>query len=285
MAEILDGKALAQKVRQEIKEIIAADGALSARPPCLALILVGENEASARYVALKAKMAAKTGIKTREIPLPAAASESALIAIIEELNSDPAVDAILLQLPLPAHINTSKMLAAISPQKDVDGFHPYNVGLLHMGLPGVTPCTPRGIMALLAEYKLKVAGQRALVIGRSNIVGTPMAALLKRADATVTLAHSKSQKLRELIAEADIVVSAAGKAGLVQGAMLKKGAVIIDVGQNYAADGSLCGDVDFISAAEVASYITPVPGGVGPLTLAFLLKNTLELRLNYGQKE
>ena len=285
MAEILDGKALAQKVRQEIKEIIAADGALSARPPCLALILVGENEASACYVALKAKMAAKAGIKTREIPLPAAAAESALIAIIEELNSDPAVDAILLQLPLPAHINTSKMLAAISPQKDVDGFHPYNVGLLHMGLSGIQPCTPRGIMALLAEYKLKVAGQRALVIGRSKIVGTPMSALLKRADATVTLAHSKSQNLRELIAEADIVVSAAGQAGLVHGSLLKSGAIVIDVGQNYGSDGTLCGDVDFISAKEVAAYITPVPGGVGPLTIAFLLKNTLELRLEYGQKE
>ncbi len=285
MAEILDGKALAQKVRQEIKEIIAADPLLSARPPCLALLLVGDNEASTHYVALKAKMAAKVGINTREFALPAAVSESALVATIEELNNDPAVDAILLQLPLPAHINTPKMLMAISPKKDVDGFHPYNVGLLHMGLSGIQPCTPRGIMALLAEYKINVSGKRALVIGRSNIVGTPMAALLKRADATVTLAHSKSQNLRELIAEADIVVSAAGKAGLVHGSMLKSGAIVIDVGQNYGSDGTLCGDVDFISAEKKAAYITPVPGGVGPLTIAFLLKNALELRLGNDQEK
>ncbi len=285
MAIILDGKALALKVRQEIKEMIASTPSLSQKPPNLALVLVGDNEASQRYVALKAKMAAKVGLKAQEIHLPQTVSEGELIATINALNNDQNVDALLVQLPLPSHINTPRVLMAIAPQKDVDGFHPYNVGLLHMGLSGIVPCTPRGIMALLAEYKIATSGQRALVIGRSNIVGTPMAALLKRADATVTLAHSKSQKLKDLIAEADIVISAAGRANLINGAMLKPKATVIDVGQNYSPDGLLCGDVDFVSAEKVASYITPVPGGVGPLTIAFLLKNALELRLAHGSKE
>lgn len=277
MAVILDGKALAAKVRAQLKDEILQNSKFATKPPTMALILVGDNPGSSYYVRLKAKACKNTGLDGREIKLPETISEQELLNKINELNQDEQVDAILVQLPLPAHIDKNKVLSAIDPRKDVDCFHPYNVGLLHSGQARLAPCTPAGIMALLEEYGIELSGRRALVVGRSNIVGTPMAALLRQADCTVTVAHSKSGDLTALVKEADIVISAAGVAGLVTGNMLKSGAVVVDVGQNRGPDDQLVGDVDYQSASEVASYITPVPGGVGPLTIAFLLKNCVEL--------
>ncbi|MBQ9310066.1 MAG: bifunctional methylenetetrahydrofolate dehydrogenase/methenyltetrahydrofolate cyclohydrolase FolD [Bacteroidales bacterium] len=272
-AKILDGKAVAASIKEEIK---AAVEALPGRKPGLAVIIVGENPASQVYVRNKVQSALYVGMNSRKIELPADVCEQRLLDEIAALNADPSVDGILVQLPLPAHIDADKVLDAILPSKDVDGFHPSNVANLWLGRPCTVPCTPKGIMRLIAESGINPAGKKAVVVGRSNIVGKPVAKLLLDANATVTIAHSRTPDLASVTREADILVVAVGKEAVVTGDMVKPGAVVIDVGMNRNAEGKLCGDVDFASASEVASAITPVPGGVGPMTIAMLLQNTLE---------
>ena len=274
-AQVISGTALAAQVRAKVGEGVRE---LSARGKStgLAVVLVGDDPASAIYVRNKTKAAQECGVAVFDHKLPASTSEADLLALIGRLNADPAVDGILVQLPLPAQIDSKKVIAAIRPDKDADGFHPENVGLLAAGSPRVIPCTPKGCMALLAEAKAELRGASAIVVGRSNIVGKPMAHLLLAADATVTIAHSRSKDLAALVAAADVVVAAVGRARLIEGAWVKPGAVVIDVGMNRGADGKLCGDVDFDGASARARAITPVPGGVGPMTIAMLLENTLE---------
>jgi methylenetetrahydrofolate dehydrogenase (NADP+)/methenyltetrahydrofolate cyclohydrolase len=274
---IIDGKAIAAKVKGEVK---GAVDALRARGlvPGLTVVRVGEDPASAIYVGGKRKDCAEVGIHSDEHHLPATTSQAELLALVHRLNADPAVHGILVQLPLPKHLDERAVLDAISPAKDADGFHPFNVGALSIGIPGTPrPCTPAGVMRMLDEAKVDPKGKRALVIGRSNIVGKPMAALLLERHATVTIAHSRTADLAAETARADIVVAAIGKAELVKGAWIKEGAVVIDVGMNKRADGKLVGDVEYAAAAARASAITPVPGGVGPMTRAMLLVNTIEL--------
>lgn len=274
-ARLIDGKAVAAALRAEVTTRVAA---LSFRPG-LCVILVGDDPASAVYVRSKDRAAEAAGIAARTIRLPAATPQAALLAEIARLNADPDVDGILVQLPLPKSIRTEAVIDAIDPAKDVDGFHPYNAGLLASGRPGLVPCTPLGVMKLLAASGIAPAGQRALVLGRSNIVGRPMAALLVAADATVTVAHSRT---RDLIAEcrrADILIAAAGRPEMVRSHWIAPGAAVIDVGINRLPDGKLAGDAAFAECAEVASAITPVPGGVGPMTIACLLENTVTAAL------
>ncbi|MEO9191237.1 MAG: bifunctional methylenetetrahydrofolate dehydrogenase/methenyltetrahydrofolate cyclohydrolase FolD [Acetobacteraceae bacterium] len=270
-ARILDGRALAAVVRAEVAARVARLGFR----PGLVVVLVGDNPASAVYVRNKDRAAAAAGITARTIRLPSAVSEAALAAEITRLNDDDLVDAILVQLPLPAHIDPHAIIAAIDPTKDVDGFHPINAGRLAGGFPGLVPCTPRGVMRLLDAGGIAVRGARALVLGRSGIVGRPMAALLLAADATVTVAHSRTRDLPAECRRADILVAAVGRAEMVRGSWIAPGAAVIDVGINRTADGRLVGDVAFAEAFEVAGAITPVPGGVGPMTIACLLENTV----------
>lgn len=270
-ARILNGRALAAVVRAEVAGRVARLG----YRPGLAVVLVGENPASAVYVRNKDRAAAAAGITARTIRLPSTVSEAALAAEITRLNDDDLVDAILVQLPLPAHIDPHAIIAAIDPTKDVDGFHPINAGRLAGGFPGLVPCTPRGVMRLLDAGGIAVRGARALVLGRSGIVGRPMAALLLAADATVTVAHSRTRDLPAECRRADILVAAVGRAEMVRGSWIAPGAAVIDVGINRTADGQLVGDVAFAEALEVAGAITPVPGGVGPMTIACLLENTV----------
>jgi methylenetetrahydrofolate dehydrogenase (NADP+)/methenyltetrahydrofolate cyclohydrolase len=274
-ARILDGKAISQKVRDEVKTSVAAFVARHGRPPGLDVVLVGENPASVVYTRNKEKMAHEAGMRGKLHRLPADTSERDLLDLIATLNADPAVDGILVQLPLPKQIREDRVLDALDPLKDVDGFHPVNAGLLVTGRPGLVPCTPRGCMRLLAEAGASLAGARAVVVGRSNIVGKPMAHLLLAQHATVTLAHSRTKDLPSVCREADVLVAAVGKAKMIQGDWVKEGAIVLDVGINRLDDGKLCGDVDTESAAQRASWITPVPGGVGPMTIACLLENTL----------
>ncbi|MCA7119961.1 MAG: bifunctional 5,10-methylenetetrahydrofolate dehydrogenase/5,10-methenyltetrahydrofolate cyclohydrolase [Acidibrevibacterium sp.] len=271
-ARILDGKALAERMRADIAAKIAT---LPYRPG-LAVVIVGDNPASAVYVRNKERAARESGIAARTIALPATTAESALLALIAELNADPATDGILVQLPLPAHIHAQRVIEAIDPAKDVDGFHPINAGYLALGLPALVPCTPRGVMRLLAEAGTRLAGARAAVLGRSAIVGRPVAALLTAADATVTLLHSRTRDIAAECRRAEIVIAAVGRAEMVRGEWIADGAVVIDVGINRGADGKLRGDVAFAECAAKASAITKVPGGVGPMTIAYLLENTLE---------
>ena len=271
MATILDGKALAKK----IKEQVAAQAAALPRKPGLAVILVGENPASQVYVRGKEKDCEECGLLNLGRKLPAETSEEELLAIIAEMNADPAVDGILVQLPLPRHIDEGKVLRAISPAKDVDCFHPENVGEMMVGDPICWPCTPFGVMELLREYGISASGKHCVVLGRSNIVGKPMTLLLLRDNGTVTVCHSRTPDLKEQCLQADILVSAVGKVNLVTGDMVKEGAVVIDVAMNRNDAGKLCGDVDYAAVAEKASYITPVPGGVGPMTRAILMRNVL----------
>lgn len=271
-ARILDGKALAERMRADIAAKIAT---LPYRPG-LAVVIVGDNPASAVYVRNKERAARESGIAARTIALPATTAESALLALIAELNADPATDGILVQLPLPAHIHAQRVIEAIDPAKDVDGFHPINAGYLALGLPALVPCTPRGVMRLLAEAGTRLAGARAAVLGRSAIVGRPVAALLTAADATVTLLHSRTRDIAAECRRAEIVIAAVGRAEMVRGDWIAPGAVVIDVGINRGADGTLRGDVAFAECAAKASAITKVPGGVGPMTIAYLLENTLE---------
>ena len=271
MAMIMDGKALAKK----IKEQVAAEAAALPRRPGLAVILVGENPASQVYVRGKEKDCEECGILNLGCKIPAETSEEELLRIIAEMNADPAVDGILVQLPLPKHIDEGKVLRAISPAKDVDCFHPENVGEMMVGDPICWPCTPFGVMELLREYGISAAGKHCVVLGRSNIVGKPMTLLLLRDNGTVTVCHSRTPDLKEQCLKADILVAAVGKVNLVTADMVKEGAVVIDVAMNRNEAGKLCGDVDYAAVAEKASYITPVPGGVGPMTRAVLMRNVL----------
>jgi methylenetetrahydrofolate dehydrogenase (NADP+)/methenyltetrahydrofolate cyclohydrolase len=274
-AQILDGKAIAAKVRGEVAARAAAFEAKHGRKPGLEVVLVGEDPASVVYTRNKEKAALEVGVRGKLHRLPATTTEAELLALIAQLGDDDTVDGILVQLPLPKHHRELAVLDAIPPEKDVDGFHPTNAGLLACGRPGLVPCTPRGSMRLLAETGVPLRGASAVVVGRSNIVGKPMAQLLLAADATVTIAHSKTRDLAEVCRSADVLVAAVGRARLVRGDWVKEGAVVIDVGINRGDDGKLVGDVDFGPAQERASWITPVPGGVGPMTIACLLENTL----------
>lgn len=271
MAVRIDGKALAAKVKAR-----AAEGAKDLpRKPGLAVILVGDNQASRVYVTGKEKDCAECGFLSFEHKLPAETTQAELLELIDRLNGDEAVDGILVQLPLPEHLDEDQVLNAIHPEKDVDCFHPFNVGRLVIGEPVFLPCTPAGVMEMLKEYDIPVAGKHCVVLGRSNIVGKPMGALLLQQSGTVTTCHSRTPDLASFTRQADILVSAVGRVGLVTADMVKEGAVVIDVAMNRNAEGKLCGDVDYASVEPKASYITPVPGGVGPMTRAMLMENLL----------
>ncbi|WP_334181749.1 bifunctional methylenetetrahydrofolate dehydrogenase/methenyltetrahydrofolate cyclohydrolase FolD [Novosphingobium sp.] len=279
-ANIIDGKAFAEGLRTRIAAVAADFEAKAGRKAGLAVVLVGEDPASQVYVRNKGKQTLAAGMESFEHKLPAETSEADLLAVVEQLNADPAVDGILVQLPLPSHMNEQKVIATINPDKDVDGFHVVNVGRLATGLPGFVPCTPLGCVMLLKDKLGSLSGLDAVVIGRSNIVGKPMAQLLIAESCTVTVAHSRTKDLPEVVRRADIVVAAVGRPEMVKGDWLKPGATVIDVGINRvpaAEEGKtrLVGDVDFASAAAVAGAITPVPGGVGPMTIAVLLRNTV----------
>lgn len=275
MAEIISGKIVSQKLRSEIKTEVIDFKAQTGRAPGLAVIVVGSDPASAVYVRNKHKACLDVGIESYQIEYPEDVSEDELLSKISELNLDKKVDGILVQLPLPAHINEEKVINTILPKKDVDAFHPINVGKITIGNYSLLPCTPAGIISLLDHYNVEISGKRCVVIGRSNIVGKPMALLLTERHGTVTLCHSRTKALSDICREADIIVVAIGRAEFLKADMVKHGAVIIDVGINRTADGKLVGDVAFDEVSEVASMITPVPGGVGPMTITTLLKNTL----------
>ncbi|QKF92488.1 bifunctional methylenetetrahydrofolate dehydrogenase/methenyltetrahydrofolate cyclohydrolase FolD [Campylobacter sp. CCUG 57310] len=280
---LLDGKAVSAKMKERVKNEAVKLKNLGVEP-ALAVILVGEDKASQTYVASKEKACHACEIKSIMHRLPEQTTQNELLALIDLLNLDDSVDGILVQLPLPKHINTDKILESISPNKDVDGFHAINVGKLSSGLDGFVPCTPLGIMEILKEYDIDVSGKNACVIGRSNIVGKPMANLLLNASATVTVTHSKTKNLKEICKSADILVAAIGKPFFVTEDMVKDGAIVIDVGINRLDDGRLVGDVDFDKVASKCSYITPVPGGVGPMTIAMLLSNTIKSAKNRVKK-
>ncbi len=271
---IIDGAALARRLRTELRDRAAQ---LTARghQPGLVAVRVGEDPASKVYVRTKMKASAEVGLHSEQVELPAATSEQALLEKIHALNHDPRIHGILVQLPLPPHISADTVLRAVVPEKDVDGFHPCNVGLLATGQPRFVPCTPAGVMALLADEKIALEGREAVVIGRSNIVGKPMAMLLLQKGATVTICHSKTADLASQTARADVLIAAVGRPRMVGAEMIKHGAVVIDVGINRLADGKLVGDVAFEALLGKASHITPVPGGVGPMTVAMLMANTV----------
>lgn len=274
-AKIIDGKAIAQKMREALRkrvESLVGEGVL----PGLAVIIVGENPASKVYVRNKEKACIDAGMSSEVIALPAETTESEVLDRIDRLNRDPNVHGILVQLPLPQHFNSRRVLDAISAEKDVDGFHPCNVGAMLLGNPGLQPCTPHGVMKMLEHEGIEIRGKHAVIVGASNIVGKPMAIMLLAKGATVTICNSKTKDLAHHTRDADILVVAVGRANLVAGDMIKEGAVVIDVGMNRLEDGRLAGDVDFPSASERAAWITPVPGGVGPMTIAMLLENTVE---------
>ena len=272
--KILDGKAVSLKVKESVK-VRADELKKFGVEPTLAVVLVGEDKASQTYVRAKEKACNEYGIKSVAHRLSENTTQNELLALINVLNLDDSIHGILVQLPLPKHIDTNVVLAAIYPQKDVDGFHAVNVGKLVSGLDGFVPCTPLGVMEILKEYSIDVAGLNAVVIGRSNIVGKPMANLLLNASATVTVAHSKTKNLKEICKNADLIVAAIGKPFFLKADMVKDGAIVVDVGINRLDDGRLVGDVDFDEVAPKCSYITPVPGGVGPMTIAMLLNNTI----------
>lgn len=272
--KILDGKAVSLKVKESVK-VRADELKKFGVKPTLAVVLVGEDKASQTYVRAKEKACNEYGIKSVAHRLSENTTQNELLALINVLNLDDSIHGILVQLPLPKHIDTNVVLAAIDPRKDVDGFHAVNVGKLVSGLDGFVPCTPLGVMEILKEYGIDVAGLNAVVIGRSNIVGKPMANLLLNASATVTVTHSKTKNLKEICKNADLIVAAIGKPFFLKADMVKDGAVVVDVGINRLDDGRLVGDVDFDEVAPKCSYITPVPGGVGPMTIAMLLNNTI----------
>ena len=272
--KILDGKAVSLKVKESVK-VRADELKKFGVEPTLAVVLVGEDKASQTYVRAKEKACNEYGIKSVAHRLSENTTQNELLALINVLNLDDSIHGILVQLPLPKHIDTNVVLAAIDPRKDVDGFHAVNVGKLVSGLDGFVPCTPLGVMEILKEYGIDVAGLNAVVIGRSNIVGKPMANLLLNASATVTVTHSKTKNLKEICKNADLIVAAIGKPFFLKADMVRDGAVVVDVGINRLDDGRLVGDVDFDEVAPKCSYITPVPGGVGPMTIAMLLNNTI----------
>lgn len=278
MAVRIDGKALAAQVKEQVRREVET----LSRQPGLAVILVGDNLASQVYVRGKESDCAECGIRSFSHRLPAQTSQKELLELVEQLNQDAAVDGILCQLPLPEGLNEDQVIHAIAPDKDVDCFHPFNVGQMSIGAPTFLPCTPAGVMEMLRAYEIPVAGKRCVVLGRSNIVGKPMAMLLTQADGTVTVCHSRTPDLASLTREADILVAAVGRVGLVTADMVRPGAVVIDVAMNRNADGKLCGDVVFDEVEAKASYITPVPGGVGPMTRAMLMRNILTAARNHG---
>jgi len=274
VAIIIDGNELSRKKREDIKEQAASFATRYSRPAGLAVVLVGEDPASAIYVRNKKKACENTGIRSFDYHLDVATGREELLSLVKQLNGDPEVDGILVQLPLPAHLDSQEILLAIDPGKDVDGFHPYNMGRLLTGEPTLVPCTPAGIMCMFREYQVELKGKDAVVVGRSNIVGKPMALLLMMEHATVTICHSRTRDLDRKVKAADIVVAAIGKPDLIRGSWIRDGAVVIDVGMNRT-DAGLKGDVEFEEAKNHASLITPVPGGVGPMTITMLLDNTL----------
>ena len=278
-AEIIDGKSIAAVIRTGIAEQVAALRAEGRRPPGLAVILVGTDPASEIYVRNKRNACETAGFSSYPHPLPADTPGPDLLALIDRLNADPMVDGILVQLPLPAHIDASTVIERIDPAKDVDGFHPYNIGRLAQRLPVLRPCTPRGVIAMLTQVGCPIRGLDAVVVGASNIVGRPMALELLLAGATTTVCHRFTQNLQAQVARADLLVAAVGKPGLIKGEWVKPGAVVVDVGITRSENGKLVGDVEFEAARGRASYITPVPGGVGPMTVAMLLQNTLDAYL------
>ena len=274
-AQLIDGKKISQQRIEAITQAVKARQEKGLHTPCLAVVLVGDDPASAVYVRNKKLTCQKSGIESRSYELPSETTQDDLLKLVDELNSDPVVDGILVQLPLPAHIDSQAVLERIEPHKDVDGFHPYNVGRLVVKMPLMRPCTPKGVMTLLEAYGIDPKGKKAVVVGASNIVGRPQALELLLSRATVTICHSATQNLADEVAAADILVVGVGIPNFVKGEWVKPGAVVIDVGINRLDDGSLCGDVEFDVAKERASMITPVPGGVGPMTIATLLENTV----------
>lgn len=276
VAKIIDGKTIAQQVRQEVAEKVQQRLAAGKRAPGLAVVLVGENPASQIYVGSKRRACEEVGFLSHSYDLPASTSEAELLAVIDRLNNDSTIDGILVQLPLPANIDYVRVLERISPSKDVDGFHPYNVGRLCQRAPKLRPCTPRGIVTLLERYNIDTYGLNAVVIGASNIVGRPMSMELLLAGCTTTVTHRFTKDLRHHVEHADLLIVAVGKPGFIPGEWIKPGAIVIDVGINRLESGKVVGDVDYDEAAKRAAYITPVPGGVGPMTVATLIQNTLQ---------
>ena len=275
MANIIDGKLISAQIREEIAEKVINYNKKTGKLPGLAVVIVGENPASQVYVRNKKKACEQVGFNSWVYEMPDGTTQEELNALIDKLNNDEDVHGILVQLPLPKHLDEEQVILRIKPEKDVDAFHPYNVGRITIGNPKFLPCTPAGIMELLHRSNIEISGKECVVIGRSNIVGKPMALLLLAENGTVTVCHSKTKNLNEVCKKADILVVAIGKADFVTADMVKDGAVVIDVGMNRNAEGKLTGDVDFASVSEVASHITPVPGGVGPMTITMLLQNTL----------
>ncbi len=281
-AQILDGKSISAQIRSKVKLQVDELLAQGQRPPGLAVVLVGENPASEVYVRNKRNACEQVGFKSELIQLPADTSEESLLQLIDDLNQRDDMDGILVQLPIPDQIDEERVIERILPTKDVDGFHPYNIGRLLLRMPLLRPCTPKGIMTMLEQTGVELAGKDAVIIGQSNIVGRPMALELLMARCTITVCHSKTRDLVEKIRNADIIVAAVGRPKFVQGDWVKPGAIVIDVGINRQEDGKLCGDVDFDAAKENAAWITPVPGGVGPMTVATLLENTLQAAVLHG---
>ena len=275
MAQIIDGKVISKLVREEIAAEVVEFKKKYDSAPGLAVIIVGNDPASQVYVKNKKRGCEEVGFYSESYEMPAETTQEELIALVERLNNDDKIHGILVQLPLPKHLNETEVLLKIRPEKDVDAFHPYNVGKIMIGNHDLLPCTPAGVMVLLEKSGIEVSGKKCVVIGRSNIVGKPMAMLLLHANGTVTICHSRTQNLKEVCLEADILVASIGKPEFVKGDMVKEGAVVVDVGINRLESGKLVGDVDFAEVEPKASYITPVPGGVGPMTITMLLKNTL----------
>jgi methylenetetrahydrofolate dehydrogenase (NADP+)/methenyltetrahydrofolate cyclohydrolase len=281
-AALIDGKAIAREVRALVRAAVDRRVAAGGRPPGLAVVMVGDNAASQVYVRHKRSACAECGMYSIAVDLPRSTSEVELLARIDELNADERIDGILVQLPLPEHIRQTSVVERIDPRKDVDGFHPYNIGRLAERNPLIRPCTPYGVIRLLDHIGVSVKGKHCVVVGASNIVGRPMSLELLLMGATTTVTHRFTQDLARHVREAEILVAAAGKPGLIKGEWIRPGAVVVDVGINRMPDGSLCGDVEFEAAAERAGWITPVPGGVGPMTVAMLMQNTLEAALRRG---
>ena len=283
MSNIISGKVLSKEIREQVKVRVSELKETFNKVPHLVVVLIGDDPASLSYVTAKERACLRAGMKSTLMRKDETISESELLKIIEDLNQDPDVHGVLVQLPLPKHIDENKVINAIQKEKDVDGFHPLNVAAVHLGEKGVLPATPKGIMTMLKSTGVEIKGKSALVIGRSNIVGKPVAMLLLKEHATVTIAHSRTTNIKELALKADILVAAVGRANMVTADMIKEGAIVIDVGVNRV-DGKLVGDVDFEGAKEKASFITPVPGGVGPMTIASLLENTIECFLMLESK-
>jgi len=279
IARLIDGKAIAREVKNEVRAAVDRLRALGQRPPGLAVVMVGDNPASQVYVRNKRTACEECGIRSVAIDLPQSTSEVELLARIDALNADPEIDGILVQLPLPEHIRQTEVVERIDPRKDVDGFHPYNIGRLAERNPLIRPCTPYGVIRMLEHIGVSVKGRHCVIVGASNIVGRPMSLELLLMGATTTVTHRFTEDLAHYVREAEILVAAAGKPGLIRGEWIRPGAVVVDVGINRREDGTLCGDVEFEAASRRAAWITPVPGGVGPMTVAMLMKNTFEAAL------